>query len=125
MTPLYRTCLHLLACIVLITGSAVASGQNEGVEEPRTRPPSRFDHDPHNEAADLEESCALCHHLFDEDGVLLEDESSEDMACRDCHDAGEPGVPATERAFHNRCKGCHLAVKQGPIACGQCHAKNP
>ena len=46
-----------------------------------------FEHDTHNENADIYE-CNLCHHVY-EDGKLLEDESSEDSSCSDCHDLEE------------------------------------
>lgn len=123
MTPFHRLCGLLFMITLLIAGSTVASVLEENVDTPRTRPLSRFDHDPHNDVADLEESCTLCHHSFDENGELVPDESSEEMACRECHSSEDTGRPKTEAALHNRCKGCHLATQQGPIACGQCHSK--
>ncbi|VVS91769.1 cytochrome c3 family protein [Desulfoluna spongiiphila] len=122
MTRFTRTCLLALTLALAVTGGAFASVLEESMDAPRTRPLSRFDHDTHNETADLEESCALCHHLFDDEGELIQDESSEETACRECHDDAAKGVPKTEAAFHNRCKSCHLSVKSGPITCGQCHA---
>ncbi len=102
---------------------ALSSVLDESIDGPHTRPMARFDHDTHNEMAQLEESCALCHHSFDDTGEPIIDESSEEMACRECHDAHGTGIPKTEAAFHKRCKGCHAAVQQGPIACGECHVK--
>jgi hypothetical protein len=27
------------------------------------------------------------------------------------------------KAFHLNCKGCHQTKKQGPVMCGECHAR--
>jgi hypothetical protein len=86
------------------------------------RPPAVFDHDPHNEAAGLED-CSECHHVY-EDGQRLEDESSEDQRCADCHGLEKSdGTPSLVNAFHGNCKGCHLQQAKGPILCGECHVK--
>ncbi len=55
---------------------------NSDFEKPQ-RPVALFAHDDHNEMAEIED-CAQCHHLY-EDGQLVEDESSEDQYCADCH----------------------------------------
>ncbi len=89
--------------------------------DPR-RPASIFNHEEHNEAAELDE-CSECHHVY-EDGVKLEDESSEDLLCSECHlleDTDEQ--PGLMKAFHLNCKGCHLTENKGPIMCGECHKK--
>ena len=81
-----------------------------------------FNHEEHNEAAEIDE-CNECHHVY-EDGVKLEDESSEDMLCSECHlleDLEEQ--PGLMKAFHLNCKGCHLTENKGPIMCGECHVK--
>lgn len=86
------------------------------------RPPAVFEHDDHNDAAGIE-ACQECHHLY-EDGVLLEDESSEDQLCSECHDLKPSGrMPGLMKAFHLNCKGCHQAEKKGPVMCGECHRK--
>jgi hypothetical protein len=86
------------------------------------RSPAIFEHDDHNDAAGIEE-CQVCHHVY-EDGVLLEDESSEDQLCSDCHDLEPSGrMPGLMKAFHLNCKGCHLEKKEGPVMCGECHRK--
>jgi len=87
------------------------------------RTPSIFRHDEHNEKAGIEE-CNKCHHVY-EDGKLLEDESSEDQRCSDCHELKSSGssTPALMKAYHTNCKGCHLEQKKGPIMCGECHLK--
>ena len=60
---------------------------------------SVFNHEEHNEMAEIDE-CNECHHVY-EDGVKLEDESSEDMTCSECHaiEASEE-QPALMQAFH-------------------------
>ena len=89
------------------------------------RPPAVFRHDQHNEAAEIE-ACNECHHVYDENGELMEDESSEDQRCSDCHELEPDGrKPALMKAFHTNCKGCHLDMKNGPVMCGQCHVRNP
>lgn len=95
---------------------------NETFTDP-LQPAVPFLHDEHNKKAGLDEDCSHCHHLY-EDNQLVEGESSEDMACAECHAPVHfsDGVSLTA-AFHKRCKGCHLALKQGPIVCGQCHGK--
>lgn len=86
------------------------------------RTPSRFEHDLHNEIAGIDD-CAECHHVY-EDGVKLEDESSEDLRCADCHALEASGdTPSLIKAFHLNCKGCHQTQGKGPILCGECHIK--
>ena len=83
-----------------------------------------FNHDEHNEKAGIED-CASCHHLYDEAGKLLEDESSEDSSCSDCHIDGKKdgNKPSLMNAFHLSCIGCHTKEVKGPISCGECHKK--
>ena len=86
------------------------------------RTASVFKHEAHNEAAEIDE-CNECHHVY-EDGVKLEDESSEDMLCSDCHEVKPSGdQPSLMQAFHANCKGCHLSEKKRPVMCGECHQK--
>jgi hypothetical protein len=95
---------------------------NDGFSE-KQRPPAVFRHDEHNEKAELED-CSECHHIY-ENGEKLEDESSEDQSCADCHEEKSTDKkPGLRKAFHTNCKGCHLARKQGPVMCGQCHVRN-
>jgi hypothetical protein len=96
----------------------------DAFENPR-RPPAVFRHDEHNELAKIEE-CMVCHHVYDENGRLVEDESSEDQRCSDCHELEASGrQPALMKAFHSNCKGCHKVKKDGPVMCGQCHVRSP
>ena len=89
------------------------------------RPAAVFRHDEHNEAAEIE-ACTECHHVYDDDGQLVEDESSEDQRCSDCHELKASGRKlALMKAFHTNCKGCHKAQNKGPTICGQCHVRGP
>ncbi|MBW2251716.1 MAG: cytochrome c3 family protein [Deltaproteobacteria bacterium] len=88
------------------------------------RPPAVFRHDEHNQLAKIEE-CNACHHVYDEDGRLVEDESSEDQRCSDCHEIVASGrQPALMKAFHANCKGCHKQKNKVPTMCGQCHVRD-
>jgi len=100
--------------IVVLDDSAFENSQ---------RPPSVFVHEEHNEAAEIED-CNACHHVYDDEGNLVEDESSEDQLCSDCHGLEADGrQPGLMKAYHMNCKGCHLDQKKGPIMCGECHQK--
>jgi len=81
-----------------------------------------YDHDEHMEASELEE-CNVCHHLY-EDGKKVEDETSEGESCAECHkvNSSEDTLPL-RKAYHTRCKGCHMTEKAGPILCGECHLR--
>ena len=95
--------------------------ENDGFSK-RQRPPAVFRHDEHNENAKIEE-CNECHHIY-EDGEKVEDESSEDQSCADCHsENGSDEQPRLIKAFHLNCKGCHQSAKKGPIMCGGCHVR--
>jgi cytochrome c553 len=72
--------------------------ENEGFSK-RQRPPAVFKHDEHNEKAEIDE-CNECHHVY-ESGERLEDESSEDQSCSDCHsEKGADDRPRLIKAFH-------------------------
>jgi hypothetical protein len=119
-------CASLMVTL-LIVGSICAQEDMvvinaDGFERPR-RPPAVFRHDEHNEAAEIEE-CNECHHVYDDNGRLVEDESSEDQLCSDCHEEKASGRRlALMKAFHTNCKGCHQEKKNGPVMCGQCHVR--
>lgn len=115
----------VLTVILLVIASAYSQEDmtfvsNEAFDDPQ-RGPAIFAHDEHNEVAGLED-CALCHHLYDDNGNKLEDESSEDQACAECHgDRDEGGKPKLIKAYHLNCKNCHMQEKKGPVLCAQCH----
>ncbi len=97
--------------------------ENDAFENPR-RPRAVFRHEEHNELARIEE-CNVCHHVYDDNNRLVEDESSEDQRCSDCHESAQAGpTPPLMKAFHTNCKGCHKQKNKGPAICGQCHVRN-
>ena len=88
----------------------------------KMRPSVRFEHEQHNETAEIEE-CSACHHVYEE-GKKIEDESSEDRECSECHVKDNPkDTMPLVRVYHLRCKGCHIEKKAGPIMCGECHVQ--
>lgn len=117
----------VLALLLMMLPAADSQEEMEFVDnsdftDPQ-RPPSVFRHEEHNETADIWD-CNECHHIYDEDGQKLEDESSEDQPCSDCHELRASGrKPSLTKAYHANCKGCHLKQKKGPYFCGQCHVK--
>ena len=124
-----KTGLYLLAILTVSLGVLVAAHaqedmafvDNEVFPNPQ-RTPSVFFHEAHNDAAEIFE-CNECHHIY-EDGVRLEDESSEDQMCSECHDLEASGnMPGLMTAFHLNCKGCHISQKKGPVLCGECHRR--
>ena len=89
----------------------------------KVRQPVPFNHEEHNEKANIYE-CNECHHVW-EDGKKLKYETSEEMECSGCHyDAGTGEYPINViKAYHDNCKGCHLQKKAGPVLCSECHVK--
>jgi hypothetical protein len=95
---------------------------NDSAFSAHMRPPVSFPHDTHNETAEIEE-CGACHHLY-EDEKLVEDDTSEGMECSECHGPDGDGYPMDLVArYHNRCKGCHMEKKAGPVMCAECHTR--
>lgn len=86
----------------------------------RMRTAVSFSHDEHNEKAGIED-CSECHHVYDENGVKSEDETSEDKECSECHLTGGKDRMDLMRAYHLNCRGCHEERKAGPVMCGECH----
>ncbi|MGE4297492.1 MAG: acidic tetraheme cytochrome c3 TmcA [Desulfovibrionaceae bacterium] len=86
------------------------------------RPAALFDHDAHNEKAQLEDKCYMCHHM---DGSKpTPDETSEGTPCADCHAVTpEKGKTGLMEAYHKQCKSCHTTEAKGPVACGECHKR--
>lgn len=94
---------------------------NSVFENPQ-RVPAVFRHEEHNERAGLD-ACEECHHVY-EDGLRLEDESSEDQRCAECHEPQPVGRrPGLMKAYHLNCKGCHRSGNNGPVMCGECHRR--
>lgn len=126
--------LHPIVIIVLLTlvGGAIIAREvkteditaveDSAFQGGKRRPGVAFRHDAHNEAAAFE--YVACHHVYDEDGRLLENETSEDKECSECH-AGkdDPRHLDLVAAYHNLCKGCHEEEKKGPVTCAECHAE--
>jgi hypothetical protein len=124
-----KACVGLVVLLGLILCGVKAFSQEDMVavdnrifDNPQ-RSASIFEHEAHNEAAGIED-CATCHHVYDDEGVLVEDESSEDSSCSECHAASDDGrMPNLRKAFHLNCKGCHLENEAGPVLCGECHQR--
>ena len=127
MQKKYVLILTLIGIIVLAGLTAYAQEDIEFVEDSgfaaNTRPLPAFMHDEHNEKAGIED-CIECHHVYDKAGNRLEDESSEDQECSECHGAeGDEYPMELVRRYHMNCKGCHQAEKAGPVTCGTCHVR--
>ena len=123
-----RIALALTFVFGCLIGTARSQEDITQVQDPafsRTlRPAVPFEHDAHNEKAGIE-ACNVCHHVV-EDGKVVEDESSEGTACSECHAGGETGglqLPVV-RAYHLRCRGCHMENQAGPILCSECHPRS-
>jgi DnaJ-class molecular chaperone len=55
--------------------------------------------------------------IFDHAGHVARRET-----CRTCHGEGAVRkIELDQKSAHVLCVGCHLKVKVGPKACGQCH----
>lgn len=110
----------------IVAFSAFCQDNNGFVSDPafsgRIRPPVRFFHDDHNEAAGVDD-CAACHHVY-ADGKKVEGDMSVGAACSECHvSEKDDTVMDLIRAYHLQCRGCHIREKAGPVTCGQCHQK--
>lgn len=113
--------------LIFLMGAHSATAQDEVTRvrdsafEYRQRLPVAFDHDAHNDAAQIDE-CNVCHHVYTEDNQLAEGESSEEQECSACHRVKKE-IPrlALIGAFHIRCKGCHRVSGSGPVICNACH----
>ncbi len=122
--------LLIIAAFLLVTALFTYSNEDDyptmdnTIFENPQRTAAIFDHDEHNEMAELEDNCTLCHHVY-EDGKLIEDESSEENSCSDCHGmkSSTDNEITLKSAFHKRCRQCHFDVKKGPVLCGECHKK--
>ncbi len=125
-----KKCIILIIIILFTTAFFTFSGEddlltmdNSAFDNPQ-RQAVIFDHDLHNEKAELEDDCSICHHVY-EDNKIVEDESSEDSLCFDCHglkSSIDNKIPL-RMAYHKRCRDCHFDSKKGPVLCGECHVK--
>ncbi len=117
------TGLVIVSSLCALSGNEIVRLDPSAFENPR-RPGAAFDHDDHNETAGID-TCSQCHHIY-EDGLKIEDESSEDASCSDCHllIPDSENTVSLQVAFHKQCKGCHFEVKKGPVLCGECHIKS-
>ncbi len=127
MQKKYVLILTLIGIIALAGLTAYAQEDIEFVEDSAfattMRPLPAFMHDEHNEKAGIED-CIECHHVYDKAGNRLEDESSEDQECSECHGAeGDEYPMELVRRYHMNCRGCHQAEKAGPVSCGTCHVR--
>jgi hypothetical protein len=125
MQTKYVLILTLIGTIALAGLTAYAQEDIEFVDDSgfatNMRPLAAFKHDEHNEKAGIED-CIECHHVYDDAGNRLEDESSEDQECSECHGAeGDEYPMELVSRYHMNCKGCHQAEKAGPVTCGTCH----
>jgi hypothetical protein len=106
-------------------GTAVAQEDIETVEdsafETLTRPVVYFYHDEHNDNVGLD--CYECHHVYNDDGELVDDETSEDFECSECHTSDDSRNLDLVVKYHERCKGCHEQEEMGPILCSECHMR--
>ncbi len=123
-----KVCIFIMAAVVVSGLVLTVAYSQEDIEfvdnsfftDPQ-RPSSVFVHDEHNEMAGIER-CNICHHMYDDEGNLLEYESSEGYYCADCHGENDWKMPLM-KAYHVRCKGCHEEQGAGPVMCGECHQK--
>ncbi|GFK94469.1 Acidic cytochrome c3 [Fundidesulfovibrio magnetotacticus] len=121
-------CLALLA-VSLLAGTLHSQDDMKQLADPAftkaSRPAVSFRHDEHNRKAKLED-CKACHHGLGKDGRIDPKADSSGTKCSDCHTVagGGKGMPLM-RAFHRQCGECHEAKGAGPVACGECHPRNP
>ncbi len=114
--------LFLFTAVVAFSNTELERLDNSVFEKPH-RPGAVFEHDDHNEMAEIDD-CAVCHHVY-ENKKLVEDESSEDSFCSDCHflKANQENSISLEVAYHKQCRDCHFEENKGPVLCGECHIK--
>lgn len=114
--------LFLFTAVVAFSDIELERLDNSVFEKPH-RPGAVFEHDDHNETAEIDD-CNVCHHVY-KDKKLVEDESSEDSLCSECHflKGTRENSISLSVAYHKRCKTCHFDANKGPVLCGECHIK--
>ncbi len=111
--------------LILSMGSAFGQENMKFIKSPAfkhpQRPPAVFEHDKHNEKAQIYD-CSVCHHYY-ENGKLIQGAVSVGQPCSACHKlhpTKDNKIPLME-AYHKLCISCHKKEGKGPLACGQCH----
>ncbi|MDC0336319.1 cytochrome c family protein [Pseudodesulfovibrio sp.] len=127
-TPLALS-LAITVALVLAFIAPTAFSQDDMTEVPTSafetleRPVVAFNHDAHNEKAELEE-CVVCHHGKTDAGLMDNENSSEGESCDSCHPVNPEGDETPlMRAFHRQCANCHTTQLKGPVVCGECHIR--
>ena len=121
---IWTLCSIFVAAVAVIVVTAYSQENVKSVQDSafktKMRPGAVFLHDEHNKKAEIDD-CGTCHHLY-KDGVKVENETSENMECSECHKISGNLVPLVAK-YHLRCKGCHEEKKAGPVMCSECHVK--
>ncbi len=124
-----RTVIYSAIITVALTLAVISGYSQEDIVfvkdpalSPEMRPPAKFAHDAHNEKAGIDE-CDACHHVFDEQNKQVENEDPGSMKCSECHGNEKGDTLPLINKYHQRCKGCHIEKKTGPVMCGECHVK--
>lgn len=86
--------------------------------------PATFPHGAHQ----AKNPCSECHHSKDADGKQAAYVEGQAIAkCATCHNAdmANEKLNSFKKAAHDRCKGCHKAMKAegASTKCGTCHKK--
>jgi hypothetical protein len=125
-TRILAPCAAFIA-VALIFMAPTAFSQEDMVEIPTSafdspeRPVVKFEHDKHNELAELDD-CVICHHGKTDNGQMDIENSSEGESCDSCHSVKpKDGTTPLMRAYHLQCTTCHEKSLKGPVVCGECH----
>ncbi len=76
---------------------------------------------------EMNSDCGKCHHSYDDASQGISYKKGTESNCRDCHEAGGKGQPASMKtASHWACVTCHMNrasqnLSSGPINCAGCH----
>ncbi|CCH48182.1 acidic tetraheme cytochrome c3 TmcA [Pseudodesulfovibrio piezophilus] len=123
------TPMAIIVVLVFIYLIPTAFSQDDMTQVPVTaftvleRPQVAFNHDMHNEKAEIDD-CVVCHHGRTDDGAMDMENSSEGESCDSCHLVKpENGETPLMRAYHRQCIACHVKSLKGPVTCGECHTK--
>lgn len=121
--------MAVIAALVVVYMAPMAFSQDDMTVVPvdafskLERPQVAFEHDAHNEKAELDD-CVICHHSMTDDGKRDLENSSEGETCESCHPVNPDNDKTPLRlAYHKQCMTCHKDAVKGPVACGECHQK--